>query len=185
MWMKLLLAMEINWTTYNIFLSILIKQIKLPPFSFVSMTHVCHHTQGWSTQNSPHLITFLWADSQNSIIFIGSSHMWNAGQTVLSRMFAKDMWLQLWFSNMPFYHKMWEHLSSRQNWEYSNLHPLQHVYTWIHMPREVCILVVYKWCYTILQSLNEDGIWICTPYQCYILPHLVNKHPNISFIHII
>ncbi len=31
------------------------------------------------------------------------------GQTVLSRMFSKYMWLQLWFSNMPFYHKMWEH----------------------------------------------------------------------------
>ncbi len=32
-------------------------------------------TQGWSTQNSLLLITFLRADSQNSIIFIGSSHM--------------------------------------------------------------------------------------------------------------
>ncbi len=31
MWIQLLLAMEINWTTFNIFLSILIKKkIKLP-----------------------------------------------------------------------------------------------------------------------------------------------------------
>ncbi len=104
MWMQLLLAMEINWTTY----------IKLPPFSFVSLTHVCHHPQGWSPQNSLLLITFLWADYQNIKIFIGSSHMWNVDQTVLSRMFSKYMWLQLWFSNMPFYHKMWEYHSSRQ-----------------------------------------------------------------------
>ncbi len=107
MWMQLLLAMEINWTTYTIFLNILIKnKLKLPRFSFVSLTHVCHYTKGWSTQNSLLLITFLWADSPNSIIFIGSSHMWNVGQTVLSRMFSKYMWLQLWFSNMPFYHKI-------------------------------------------------------------------------------
>ncbi len=53
---------------------------KLPPFSFVSLNHVCHHTQGWTTHNSLLLITFLWTDSQNSIIFIGSSHMWNVGQ---------------------------------------------------------------------------------------------------------
>ncbi len=105
MWMHLLLDMEVNWPTYNIFLSILIKTIKLSPFSFVRLTHVCHHTQGWSTQNSLLLITFLWADSQNSIIFISSSHMWNMGQTVLSRMFSKYMWLQLWFPNMTFYHK--------------------------------------------------------------------------------
>ncbi len=39
----------------------------LTPFSFVSLTHVCHHTQGWSTQNTLLLINFLWADSQNSI----------------------------------------------------------------------------------------------------------------------
>ncbi len=110
MWMQLLLAMEINWTTYNIFLSILInKNKKLPQFSFVSLTHVCLHTQEWSTQNSLFLITFLWADSQNSIIIISSSHMWRMDQTVLSRMFSNYMWLQLWFSNMPFYHKMWDH----------------------------------------------------------------------------
>ncbi len=115
MWMQLLLAMEIDWTTYNIFLSIWIKNIiRLPSFSFVSLTHVCHHTQGWSTQNSLLLITFLWADSQNSMIFIDFSHMWNMHQTVLSRMFSKYMWIQLWFSNMPFYHKVWEHHSLRK-----------------------------------------------------------------------
>ncbi len=78
------------------------------------MNHVCHHTQAQNTQNSLLLITFLWADSQNSIIFIGSSHTWNMGQTVLSRMFSKYMWLQLWFSNMPFYHKMWEHYTHQE-----------------------------------------------------------------------
>ncbi len=121
MWMQLLLAMEINWTTYTIFLSIWIKtQFTLPSFSFVSLTHVCHYTQGWSTQSSLLLIT----DSQNSLIFIGFSHMWNIGQTVLSRMFSKYMWLQLWFSNMPFYHKMWEHHSSRR--ECGSIHICTH-----------------------------------------------------------
>ncbi len=33
MWMQLFLAMEINWTTYNIFLSILIKKKLSSPHS--------------------------------------------------------------------------------------------------------------------------------------------------------
>ncbi len=170
MWMQLLFAMEINWTTYNIFLNILIKKNILTPFSFVSLTHVCHHTQGWITQNSLLLITFRWANSQNSIIFIGSSHMWNVGQTVLSRMFSKYMWLQLWLSKKPLYHKnVRTSLIKTIMWKYSNLHPLKHVYTWIHMARGLNILVVWMWGHKSLHSLNEDGIQICTLFQYFIL----------------
>ncbi len=115
MWMQILLAMEIDWTTYNKFLSILIKRTLscLHSALLVWLMFVTTHKDG-ALKNSLLLIIFLWADSQNSIIFIVFSHMWNVGQTVLSRMFSKYMWLQLWFSNMPFYHKMWEHRSSRQ-----------------------------------------------------------------------
>ncbi len=37
------------------------------------------------------------------------------GQTVQPRMFSKYMWLQLWFSNMPSYHKMWEYHTHQDN----------------------------------------------------------------------
>ncbi len=139
----------------------------LPPFSFVSLTHVCQYTQGWNTYNSLRLITFLSADSQNSIIFICSSHMWNMGQTLLSRTFSKYMWLQLW---CHFIINVRTSIIKTGRWEYSNLHALKHVYTWIHLARGLYILVVWMWGYKILQSVNEDGIQICTPYQWYILP---------------
>ncbi len=173
MWIQLLLATEINWTTFNIFLSILINSfVKLSPFIFINLTHVWHHKHGQSTQNSLLLITFLWADSQNSIIFIDSSHMWNMGQTVLSRMFSKYMWLQLWFFNMPFYHKIWEHHTHQdKNIGVFKFAPTQTcVHMNLYMARGVNILVVWMLGHKILQSLNEDGIQICTRYQCYIFP---------------
>ncbi len=37
----------------------------------------------------------------------------------------------------------------------------------------------------ILQSLNEDGIQICTPYQCYILPLESESESEIFYLTII
>ncbi len=50
--MQLLLAMETNKLNNLEYISKHFNNIfsKLPPFRFVSLTHVCHHTQGWSTQ---------------------------------------------------------------------------------------------------------------------------------------
>ncbi len=143
------------------------------------MTHVCHHTQGWSTQNSLLLITFHWADSQNNIIFIGSSDMWNMGETVLSRMFSKYMWLQLWFSNLPFYHKMWEHHSSRQECgsiqicTYSNISTHEFIWQGVKYPGSLDVgsqnpaKAEWGW-HTNLHPIS----------MLYCYPHLVNnEHP--------
>ncbi len=48
MWMQLLLAMEIDWTTYNIFLSILIKKTNSCPHSalLAGLMFVTTHRDG-------------------------------------------------------------------------------------------------------------------------------------------
>ncbi len=53
------------------------------------------------------------------------------GQTVLSRMFSKYMWLQLWFSNMLFYHKMWEHHTYKD--KNVGVFKFAHTQTCVHM----------------------------------------------------
>ncbi len=141
----------------------------MPSFSFVSLTHVCYYTQGWRTQKSLLLITFLWADSQNSMIFIGSSHMWNVGQQCCQECSTSICDYNYDFLICHFIIKCENITNQDKNVGVFKFAPTQNVYTWIHMARGLYILVVWIWGHKIMQCLNQDGIQICTPYQCYIL----------------
>ncbi len=115
-----------------------------------------------------------------SLLVLHTCETWST--KVLLTMLSKYMWLQLWFSNMPFYHEMWSnHTHEDKNVGVFKLEPTQ---TCVHM-NSYGKGVIYPDSLDVeyQNPVKSECGWHTNLHQIsmlYFNPHLVNnEHPLI------